>query len=113
MFFYKNYGHLQRREDAVLIIQGNKEIKIKSYNLLYGKSLKYILFTFIIIFFPLCCLSFDDSWSQNTDDWQQADKHWGLMSSGGDGDAVDNQEMFDIVDTYVKTIFSHTTEHCY
>ena len=36
MFFYKNYGHLQRREDAVLIIQGNKEIKIKSYNLLYG-----------------------------------------------------------------------------
>lgn len=35
------------------------------------------------------------------------------MSSGGDGDAVDNQEMFDIVDTYVKTIFSHTTEHCY
>ena len=36
MFFYKNYGHFQRREDAVLIIQGNKEIKIKSYNLLYG-----------------------------------------------------------------------------
>ena len=43
MFFYKNYGHLQRREDAVLIIQGNKEIKIKSYNLLYGKSLNYFL----------------------------------------------------------------------
>ena len=72
---------------------------VKVWNIFYSHLLSY--------FFPLCCLSFDDSWSQNTDDWQQADKHWGLMSSGGDGDAVDNQEMFDIVDTYVKTIFFH------